>query len=134
VGKDKGPSLELAEDYASRLSRVASFEMVELKASDPARESGALLSRALPGAIWALDLRGTQLSSPELAKKIDPLRSGSLTLAIGGDEGLHDDFVQRARFVWSLSKLTLPHRLARVLVLEQLYRAFEILRGSPYHK
>jgi 23S rRNA (pseudouridine1915-N3)-methyltransferase len=134
VGKDKGSSLELAQDYSARLTRVATFEMVELKASDPAREAAALGAKALPGPLWALDLRGAQLSSEELARKLDPLRSGSLTLAIGGDEGLHADFVKRASFVWSLSRLTLPHRLARVLVLEQLYRAFEILRGSPYHK
>ena len=58
----------------------------------------------------------------------------NLTLCIGGDEGLHDRVRQDARLVWSLSRLTLPHRLARVVVLEQVYRAFEILRGAPYHK
>jgi 23S rRNA (pseudouridine1915-N3)-methyltransferase len=108
---------------------------LELKATDPAREASALLEKALPGsAIWALDQRGVELTSEELARRIDPLRSGSLTLIIGGDEGLHDSLRSKARFVWSLSRLTLPHRLARVLVLEQLYRSFEILRGSPYHK
>jgi 23S rRNA (pseudouridine1915-N3)-methyltransferase len=108
--------------------------VIELKASDPAREAAALGEKVLKGELWALDQRGTELSSEELAKRISPLRSGSLTLCIGGDEGLDAGFRLKARFVWSLSKLTLPHRLARVVVLEQLYRAFEIIRGAPYHK
>ena len=57
-----------------------------------------------------------------------------MTFCIGGDEGHTDDVRRNARFLWSLSKLTLPHRIARVVVLEQLYRAFEIIRGGPYHK
>ena len=108
--------------------------MIELKASDPAREAAALTEKALKGELWALDQRGVELTSEELAGRISPLRSGSLTLCIGGDEGLDAAFSSRARFTWSLSKLTLPHRLARVVVLEQIYRAFEILRGAPYHK
>jgi len=134
VGKDKGETLALSEEYAGRIARFAEIEIVELKASDPAREAAALLEKSLKGELWALDQRGTELSSEELAKRISPLRSGSLTLCIGGDEGLHPDVRARAKLVWSLSKLTLPHRLARVLVLEQIYRSFEIIRGAPYHK
>ena len=103
--------------------------MFELKASDAAREGEAILAKA-QGELWALDQRGVQLSSEELSRKLP----GSLTVCIGGDEGLDDAVRSRARFVWSLSRLTLPHRLARVVLLEQLYRAFEIRRGGPYHK
>ena len=76
------------------------------------------------------------MSSAELAHRIGRLRDSALglTLCIGGDEGLSPRVRTSARFVWSLSRLTLPHRLARLVVLEQLYRAFEILRGAPYHK
>jgi len=134
VGKDKGETLALAQEYAGRIGRFAEIELVELKAEGPAREAEALRGKLLKGESWALDQRGAQLTSEELSARIAPLRSGALTLCIGGDEGLDESFRKEARFVWSLSKLTLPHRLARVVVLEQLYRAFEILRGAPYHK
>jgi 23S rRNA (pseudouridine1915-N3)-methyltransferase len=134
VGKDKGETLALAQEYAGRIARFAEIELVELKAEGPAREADALRGKFLKGESWALDQRGSELTSEELAARIAPLRSGALTLCIGGDEGLDTGLTAQARFVWSLSKLTLPHRLARVLVLEQLYRSFEILRGAPYHK
>ena len=88
------------------------------------------------GELWALDERGAALNSAQLAQRIGKLRDSaqSLTLCIGGDEGLGQPVRDTARFVWSLSPLTLPHRLARVVALEQLYRSFEILRGGPYHK
>jgi 23S rRNA (pseudouridine1915-N3)-methyltransferase len=107
---------------------------VELRAEGPSREAEALLGKALKGELWALDQRGTEMTSEELSRRISPLRSGSITLCIGGDEGLDDSVRKQAKLVWSLSRLTLPHRIARVVVLEQLYRAFEILRGAPYHK
>jgi len=125
VGKDKGPTLELSEEYAKRLQRFAEVELFELKASDQ------VLAR-VRGELWALDQRGVALTSEQLAEKVS--RTAQITLAIGGDEGHQPVLREQARFVWSLSKLTLPHRLARVVVLEQLYRAFEIIRGGPYHK
>jgi len=141
IGKDKEFTAEGAQDYAQRLRRFAELELVELKAASgpeaKEREAELVLSRRLPrGELWALDERGEQLASGELAQRIGRLRDSAqdLTLCIGGDEGLSPRVAQEARFCWGLSKLTLPHRLARVLVLEQLYRAFEILRGGPYHK
>jgi 23S rRNA (pseudouridine1915-N3)-methyltransferase len=135
VGKDKGPTAELAQDYAERIRRFAELEIVELRAEGPAREADSLLDR-VRGELWALDERGTLLGSPQLAQRIGKLRDSALplTLCIGGDEGLAQVVRDAARFLWSLSPATLPHRLARVVVLEQLYRAFEILRGGPYHK
>src|SRR2546428_1602947 len=127
VGKDKGPTAELAQEYAERIRRFAELELVELRAVDPAREAEALLDKAR-GELWALDERGTSLSSPQLAQRIGKLRDSAqpLTLCIGGDEGLAQPVRDAARFVWSLSALTLPHRIARVVALEQLYRSFEI--------
>src|SRR6266404_1505011 len=135
VGKDKGPTAELAEEYAERIRRLADLELLELRAADPEREAEALLDKAR-GELWALDERGTSLTSPQLAQRLGKLRDSAqpLTLCIGGDEGLTQPVRDAARFVWSLSALTLPHRLARVVALEQLYRSFEILRGGPYHK
>ncbi|MCA1825330.1 MAG: 23S rRNA (pseudouridine(1915)-N(3))-methyltransferase RlmH [Myxococcales bacterium] len=121
VGKDKGPTLELAEEYARRLQRFCELDLVEVKEDVLARVRGEM---------WALDQRGVELTSEELARKL----SAQMTFCIGGDEGHTDEVRKGARFLWSLSKLTLPHRIARVVVLEQLYRAFEIIRGGPYHK
>jgi 23S rRNA (pseudouridine1915-N3)-methyltransferase len=87
--------------------------------------------------LWALDERGKQLSSDELAHALSrAMNSGEtgLSFVIGGADGLPRDLVQRADFVWSLGRLTLPHRLARLIVLEQLYRAHSIIRGEPYHR
>jgi 23S rRNA (pseudouridine1915-N3)-methyltransferase len=87
--------------------------------------------------LWALDERGKQLSSDELAQQLSrAMNNGEngITCVIGGADGLPRDLVARADFVWSLGRLTLPHRLARLIVLEQLYRAHSIIRGEPYHR
>ena len=135
VGKDKGPTAELAEEYAGRIGRSAELTLLELRAEGPEREAESLLGK-IRGELWAVDERGTLLGSTQLSQRLEKLRDTAqeLTLCIGGDEGLASRVREEARFVWSLSPLTLPHRLARVIVLEQLYRAFEILRGAPYHK
>jgi 23S rRNA (pseudouridine1915-N3)-methyltransferase len=144
VGRDKEHTAAGVEEYRSRLAKVCAIELVELRAeSGPAaaeREGALILEAAARGKgaseLWSLDLSGQQLSSAELAAKVGRARDSSLglTLVIGGDEGLSPKVLEASRFKWCLGRLTLPHRLARLLVLEQLYRSFEILRGSPYHK
>jgi 23S rRNA (pseudouridine1915-N3)-methyltransferase len=135
VGKDKGATAELAEEYAARVRRSADLTLLEMRAEGPSREADSLIGKAR-GELWALDQRGALLDSTQLSQRLEKLRDAAreLTLCIGGDEGLASRVREEAAFVWSLSPLTLPHRLARVIVLEQLYRAFEILRGAPYHK
>jgi 23S rRNA (pseudouridine1915-N3)-methyltransferase len=135
AGKDKGPTGQLAQEYAERIRRFAELEIIELRAQGPMREAESLLGK-VRGELWALDERGTLLTSVQLSHRLAKLRDSSqaLTLCIGGDEGLAQRVRDQAKLLWSLSPLTLPHRLARVVVLEQLYRAFEILRGGPYHK
>src|SRR5207245_1041565 len=104
----------------------------------PARGGGRLGRGVVARGGSAVDRFGrrTRRTSGELASRIGRLRDSALdlTLSVGGDEGLGSAVTRGARFTWSLSRLTLPHRLARVVALEQLYRAFEILRGGPYHK
>jgi len=141
VGRDKEFTAAAAEEYAARLCRFVDLDLVELSAaSGPSakeREAERILARRLPrGELWVLDQRGSELTSIEVSRRIARLRDSTLdlSLCIGGDEGLAPAVVQAAAFSWSLSRLTLPHRLARVVSLEQLYRAFEILRGGPYHK
>jgi 23S rRNA (pseudouridine1915-N3)-methyltransferase len=127
--KDKGLSA-LVDDYLARIRRYTRVEQVELKSTHGfarAVPSGALLV--------ALEVTGKSVSSPELSKKLEgwmSLGKGVGAFAIGGAEGLRESLVKKAAFQLCLSPLTLPHRLARLLLVEQLYRAFTILRGEPY--
>jgi 23S rRNA (pseudouridine1915-N3)-methyltransferase len=102
------------------------------------REETKRLAAAIPegSRIIALTRGGDGWSSPELAHHMARWRTESRPLAfvIGGAEGLEEEFVNDADSRWSLGALTLPHELARVVVLEQLYRSCTILAGSPYHK
>jgi len=84
----------------------------------------------------ALDERGTSLSSVELSEFLGRAQSASadLLFVIGGDEGLSPDVPTAAKLTLSLSRMTLPHRMARMVLLEQIYRAFSLLRKEPYHK
>jgi len=86
------------------------------------------------GTVVALDRRGRLMDSRELARRLERWAVPRATFVIGGPLGLHGSLLERSDAVWSLSPLTLPHELARVLVAEQLYRALTLLRGLPYHK
>jgi 23S rRNA (pseudouridine1915-N3)-methyltransferase len=139
VGKDRSGLFEPAvQEYASRLKHYARLELVELKArATRAAEAEELLSRVGPGErLVALDERGRALGSAELAAWLGRAQRDARDVAfvVGGDEGLDPSVLERAELVLSLSRMTLPHRLARVVLAEQLYRAFTLLRGEPYHK
>jgi len=146
VGKDRsGLYAPAVEEYAKRLARHARFELVEVpearKLAGTARakdeEGEALLARLDPRErVVLLDERGQEPTSVELARRLEKwLSSGKdLAFVIGGSDG-HGEVVRaRADETLSLSRLTLAHRLARVVLAEQLYRAFTIVRGEPYHK
>jgi 23S rRNA (pseudouridine1915-N3)-methyltransferase len=136
IGKTKEPAIQaLTDDYLKRLSRYADVAGLALK------DEAALL--ALARGEWQkerhklvlLDSRGKQLSSEELAKLLEREQVQSLPLlfAIGGADGFSEEARRQAGFVLSLGRMTLPHELARVVLLEQLYRAFTILKNHPYH-
>ncbi len=133
-----------AADFRSRLLRYAAFEEVEVDAAHggiPERathlESERILRLLPPGEpLWLLERTGTQLDSIEFAAKLGAFArtgTGRLTIAIAGTYGASGALVARADFLWSLSRLTFLHEWARVLVLEQLYRAAKIARNEPYH-
>ena len=86
--------------------------------------------------VIALDEKGKQFNSIQLSKKIESwLQQGrDVSLVIGGADGLEDDFKKSADEIWSLSPMTLPHALVRVIVAEQIYRAWTILQNHPYHR
>ena len=132
VGRVKNAALRAAcEDYLDRLRRHARVEEMEVK-------SEAKLGEAAPGGsrLVALSRTGELWSSRDLADHTArwDLEARDVTFAIGGADALPPDLLQRSDAVWSLSRLTLPHELVRVIVFEQLYRAFTIRRREPYHR
>jgi 23S rRNA (pseudouridine1915-N3)-methyltransferase len=144
VGKLKaGPHAALARHYAERLVWPLTVREVEEKRPLPAAElrqrEGALLLAAVPaGAILvALDERGKTLTSTAFAQRLAQWRDGGtadLAFLIGGADGLAEGLRQKAQLVLSLGAMTWPHLLVRGMLLEQLYRAQQILAGHPYHR
>ena len=137
---------EAADEYLKRLRPYATVRVVEIDDRDSGRdevralaEEGADILRAIPeGAhVVTLEIGGTQLSSEAFAGRLGALAldgRSSVAFVVGGSVGLSADVLHRADERLSLGKMTLPHNLARVVLLEQVYRAFRINRGEPYHK
>jgi len=133
IGKTKEPAIDtLTDEYLKRISRYADIAGVALK------DEAAILSLASGKQrhkLVLLDSRGKQLSSEELAEFLEreQLNAIPLLFAVGGSDGFSEETRRQAGFTMSLGKMTLPHELARVVLLEQLYRAFTILKHHPYH-
>jgi 23S rRNA (pseudouridine1915-N3)-methyltransferase len=136
----------LVADYLKRLTRFAHCDVSELKEPSGSSEErrviaweGEKILAAVERDDFAvlLDEQGRQFSSPALAEFIGARQQASvkrLAFIIGGFAGVSAEVKQRANLIWSLSPLTLPHDLARVVLTEQLYRAYTLLAGLPYHK
>ncbi len=146
VGKDRsGLYAPAVAEYAERLQRYLRFELVEVPearrhAGTPQareEEGSSLLARV--GArdrVVALDERGREHTSVELARRVEAWLAGGrdVALVVGGSDGLAPAVLERADETLALSRMTLAHRLARLVLVEQLYRAMTIVRGEPYHK
>lgn len=134
-------------EFAGRIRRYMPLEMTEIKEHKTGRKldlpriiaaEGELLAQRLPAGTFviALDQRGRQLGSEQLAALMNEHMLQGLpewTILIGGPYGLDESLRQRANLVLSLSAMTLPHQMARLLILEQLYRCCTIIRNEPYH-
>ncbi|MGA2002061.1 MAG: 23S rRNA (pseudouridine(1915)-N(3))-methyltransferase RlmH [Terriglobales bacterium] len=136
VGKTKEAAIEsLTDEYLKRISRFAEVQGVAVK------DEAAMLALAAGERknekfkLVLLDMRGKQYSSEELAAMLEreQVNAVPLLFAIGGSDGFSDEARRKANFVVSLGKMTLPHELARVVLVEQIYRAFTILKNHPYH-
>jgi 23S rRNA (pseudouridine1915-N3)-methyltransferase len=144
VGKAaRGFHAQAATHYQERLAALAKVETIEVKEGRGASpeetraKEAAALRGAADGRLIALDERGRSWSSAALAKHVSKLELrgvSRLTLLIGGADGLDPELRAQADERWRLSDLTLPHDLARVLLLEQLYRIETIRTGHPYHR
>lgn len=139
------------KEYEKRLSRYCKLSVTEVpdgKTPDGASEAleeqikkkeGERILKAIPEGAYviALAIEGKQLSSEELAECVERLGVGGtshIVFIIGGSLGLAKEVLQRADYLLSFSRMTFPHQLMRVVLLEQLYRAYRIINGEPYHK
>ena len=132
----KGESHLLAQDYLKRIS--SKITITEIEAHSTKEEQQKLLSLIRSDAyVMALDEKGRSLPSREFASKIQKLQNNAqplLQFIIGGADGLNDDIRKRANLLLSFGAQTWPHMLARVMLLEQIYRAQQILSNHPYHR
>ena len=134
-------------DYASRLPKQCALELEQIRpgrrtrAAPPERavaeEGQRMLAAVRPSErVIAMDVKGKGLTSEDWARRLqDWMQGGSdIALLVGGPDGLPGDCLARSESVWSLSQLTMPHGLVRVVIAEQLYRAWSLLSNHPYHR
>ncbi len=144
VGKLKEKYLkEAEEEYLKRLSKYTKVELIEVNDSKIDDMKQALLEEKNnilkyinpKDYIITLEIEGKQLTSPELADKIDKtfISNSDITFIIGGSYGMHEEIKAKSNFKLSFSKMTFPHQLIRVFLLEQLFRAFKISNNETYH-
>ena len=137
IGKTKSAAVQsLTDDYLKRLRQYAETEGVSLKDEPALMKLCGRDGRGTRRWLVLLDSRGKQLSSEELAKFLRDHQDKNptpLVFAIGPADGFSETARQQADFTVSMGKMTVAHELARVLLLEQLYRGFTILKGHPYH-
>ena len=139
IGK---PALSWAKaglaDYAARLKRVASVDLITIKEGLPSQvNSQRMLSASEGGRRIVLDERGKSITSMAFAKWIEARQNDGtkrVSVLIGGANGHSEEVRAVADEVWNLSAMTLQHELALVVFMEQLYRAYSIVRGEPYHR
>ncbi len=139
VGKTRDKNwLALQDEYLQRLSHFVKHEVVEIRDGGKEIEGNRIVEKLNPNAfVCVLDVTGLGVSSPGLAKEIERWQNAGhkeISFVIGGADGLAAEVAQKADLRLSLSFLTFTHEMARVVLLEQLYRAFTIVKGFPYQK
>ncbi|MFO0617184.1 MAG: 23S rRNA (pseudouridine(1915)-N(3))-methyltransferase RlmH [Polyangiaceae bacterium] len=136
VGPMKEPAYRtLADEYYGRIRRHFPIDEIEIADGPPDKLGAALDKHAKNASIVAMEARGAELDSPGFARELERLGNrgkGEIVFVLGGKAGLSDEIVRRADALWSMSRFTFPHRLARLVLVEQLYRATAILRNEPY--
>lgn len=152
VGKLKEKYLKQAiDEYSKRLTRYCKLDIIELqdeKTPDNASEKEELQIKEKEGElilskikdnmfVIAMDLKGENLTSEQFANYIENcgvMGNSNIAFIVGGSLGLSQNVIKRANYKLCFSKMTFPHQLFRVMLLEQIYRAFRIMKGEPYHK
>ena len=145
VGKIKEKYLvDAINEYKKRLSKYIKLEIIEVSDIDNSNINISLskekeqIQRYIDDRdfVITLEIEGNMLSSEELANKVDNIfnNNSNITFIIGGSNGLHEDIKKRSNYKLSFSKMTFPHQLFRVILLEQIYRLFKINNNESYHK
>ena len=125
------------EEYLKRLQKYHKIIIDEVMDSNPKNEGELILKKIQDkDYIITLEIEGKEITSIELSELIEKtfLKTSNITFIIGGSDGLSDDIKKRANYHLSFSKLTFPHQLFRVILLEQIYRSFKIINHETYHK
>ncbi len=138
IGKQNNKNLDfLIEDYTKRISKYFTIEWKVVPTSEKETESEKILKDiGTDDFLVALDEKGKELDTIELSKLIEKrMISGNkrVVFVIGGAYGLGENVLKRANFVWSLSKLTFPHQIVRLILAESVYRAISVIKNEPYH-
>jgi len=138
IGKLKEKYLKDAiEDYLKRISKYHKINLIELPDSNIYDEGNEILKHIdNKDYIISLAIEGIELSSTELSEKIDKtfITYPNITFIIGGSNGIREDIKEKSHYKLSFSKLTYPHGLFRLILLEQIYRSFKIINNETYHK
>ena len=138
VGKLKEKYLiDGVNDYLTRLRKYHKIELIELPDSNIDNEGNEIIKYlTTKDYIISLAIKGNELSSSELSQKIDKIfiSNPNITFIIGGSNGIREDILSKSTMLLSFSKLTFPHGLFRLILLEQIYRSFKILNNESYHK
>jgi len=133
-------------EYMKRMPREASVEIIEIKPDKRASgknsevvqeaEAARILEAAGKDLLIVLDEHGQEVTTTQLAQRMENWLAGGrdVALVIGGADGLHASLKKKADWLWSLSKLTMPHGMVRVVLAEQLYRAWTVIQNHPYHR
>ncbi|WP_020166662.1 MULTISPECIES: 23S rRNA (pseudouridine(1915)-N(3))-methyltransferase RlmH [Methylotenera] len=133
-------------EYTKRMPRELVVEIIDIKPEKRAAgnsteniqliEAKRILEAIGRDYLIALDERGNEITTLQLAEKLSSWQAGGrdVALVIGGADGLHTSVKQKADWLWSLSKLTLPHGMVRIMLAEQLYRAHSVIQNHPYHR
>ncbi len=132
------------EEYQKRIKKYTNIELIEVKDEGLVEESKAIILEAekikkhlnSKDYVITMEIEGKQITSEEFAEKLNQIQieNSNIVFIIGGSYGLSDEIKQMAKFHLSFSKLTFPHQLFRVLLLEQIYRCYKILNNESYHK
>ncbi len=137
IGKQNDSGVgEMIVDYTKRISRYIQTEWKILPNSNMEKEGEQIIKTVSDGEMILLDNRGKELTTVELADFLEKkMISGSKNIffVIGGAYGVSEEVFKKANFVWSLSKLTFPHQVARLLLSESIYRAMSVIKKEPYH-
>ncbi|MDI9519019.1 MAG: 23S rRNA (pseudouridine(1915)-N(3))-methyltransferase RlmH [Bacillota bacterium] len=149
VGKIKEKSLKkLIDDYVKRISYYSSVKIIEVNDEPNNKKIQEEQIKNIEGQrvlkhikdndyVYLLDLNGKEYDSLSFSKSIDDVmtyKSSDIVFVIGGSLGLSDELIKRSDIRWKLSNCTFPHQIVRLLLVEQIYRAFSILNNLPYHK